>query len=170
MLTIDGVEYDVKCEIRRTAEISASDISGLLLDRSYFNDVLGTYMSYELVFSYPLYNQNRYTTIYDVLSAPVDGHTFMLPYNQGVIEITARVEKVYDEYYRTEGGRVYWRETAFDIIANHPSKYMSLTEVLARGRAPLPEVAEPREGDTWTWHNGAWGEAATYDNADDIYY
>ena len=44
MLTIDGVVYDVKVDVRRTAEMTASDISGLMMDKSYFNDVLGTYI------------------------------------------------------------------------------------------------------------------------------
>ena len=44
MLTIDGVVYDVKVDVRRTAEMTASDISGLMMDKSYFNDVLGTYL------------------------------------------------------------------------------------------------------------------------------
>ena len=46
MFSVDGVQWDVPCRIVRTAEIAASEISGMLLDRTYFNDVLGTWMRY----------------------------------------------------------------------------------------------------------------------------
>ena len=51
--TVDGVEWNIPCTIERTAEITASEISGLLLNRNYFNDVLGTYMRYTISIAIP---------------------------------------------------------------------------------------------------------------------
>lgn len=156
MLTIDGITYDVKCEIRRTAELTASDISGLMLDGSYFNDVIGTYMVYDISFTYPLWDKNKYAAIIEVLTQPVDGHQFVMPYNNSTVQITGRVDEVSDEYVRLDSGREFWRRLAFTVTANHPTKQESLSDVLTRGRAPLPDIAEPEIGDTYTYTANGW--------------
>lgn len=156
MLTIDGITYDVKCEIRRTAELTASDISGLMLDGSYFNDVIGTYMVYDISFTYPLWDKNKYAAIIEVLTQPVDGHQFVMPYNNSTVQITGRVDEVSDEYVRLDSGREFWRRLAFTVTANHPTKQESLSDIITRGRAPLPDIAEPEIGDTYTYTANGW--------------
>lgn len=167
MLTIDGVEYDVKCRIVRTAELTASDISGLMLDRTYLNDVLGTYMVYEVEFTYPLYNQGLYGVLFDVLSTPVPYHSFVLPYNQDTIELTARVESVSDELVVMESGRRFWKDATFTIIANAPSKTMSLSDVIEHGMTPYPPDNTPQPGDTYAWSDvNGWEPVSSYEDAD----
>lgn len=170
MITIDGIVWPIPCKITREAEIKPSEISGLLLDKSYFNDVIGTYMTYTISIAVPMDMRDQYAAIYEILTDPVDGHTFILPYNGSTVTITGRVENVQDEYVRLAGGGVYWRGTQFTVIANHPTKYYSLSEALTRGRAPLPEVSVPHEGDTWHYTDGAWVYGSGYDDADEIYY
>lgn len=170
MFSIDGITWDIPCSIEREAAISASDISGQMLDRSYFNDVLGTYMSYTVRIAVPLNMRDEYTQIYEALTNPVDGHLFVMPYNDSTIEITARVSTVSDVYVRLAGGQVYWKGIQFTCVANYPTKAMTLGEMVVTGRAPFPDVAEPSEGDTYTYSNGAWVPAATYEDADSIYY
>ena len=36
--SIDGLEWQYPCQITREAKLTASDISGMMLDKSYFND------------------------------------------------------------------------------------------------------------------------------------
>lgn len=170
MFTVDGLTWDIPCNIEREARISASDISGLMLDRSYFNDVLGTYMSYTIGIAVPMDMREQYTQIYEVLSNPVDGHTFILPYNDGTIEITARVTSISDVYVRLSGGSNYWKGIEFNIIANYPTKAMTLGEMVVAGREPFPSVAEPAEGAIYVYSNGAWVPGIHYDDADDSYY
>jgi len=156
MLTIDGITYDVKCDIKRTAELTASDISGLMLDGSWFNDVIGTYMVYDISFTYPLWDKNKYASIIEVLTQPVDGHVFVLPYNNSTVQITGRVDEVADEYVRLDSGRDFWRRLAFTVTANHPTKQETLSAVITRGRTPLPDVADPEIGDTYTYTANGW--------------
>lgn len=137
MITIDGLTWDVPCEITRTAELTASEISGLMLDRSYFNDVIGTFMIYDVGIAVPWNMLDDYSAIYEALTDPVDGHSFVLPYNQDYITITARVVNVKDRLYKVSNGN-YWEGCTFTVIANHPSKYMELGQVLSRGRTPIP--------------------------------
>lgn len=170
MFSIDGITWDVPCDIEREAAITASDISGLMLDKSYFNDVLGTYMSYTVKIAVPLDMRDEYAQIYEALTNPVDGHLFVMPYNGSTIEITARVTEVSDVYVRLAGGQVYWKGIQFTCVANYPTKAMTLGEMVVTGRAPFPDVADPSEGDTYTYSNGAWVPSVVYDDADSIYY
>lgn len=166
MLTIDGIMYDVKVDVRRTAEITPSDISGLMLDKSYFNDVQGTYMAYEIRLLYPLYNQDKYARLYEALTEPVDGHDFVLPYNNSTLALTARVETVEDEVLELDNGRIYWRSCRFSVIGNGPTKTMGLFGVITRGRAPLPDISEPKIGDSYTYTADGWVPATSYEDVD----
>ena len=169
MFVIDGLTWDIKCDITRTSEVRGSDISGVLQDGSYLNDVMGTYLLYEITIPAPMYLQDKYAQIYEMLTEPVDGHTFVLPYNGGLITLTARVEQITDIYVEPPGGRTYWKDTKFTVVSNHPSKQMSLGQVLTRGRAPLPDVANPSVGDTYTWDGTGW-TTTTLPDADNIAY
>jgi hypothetical protein len=170
MFSIDGLTWDIPCDIERTAEISASEISGLMLDKSYFNDVLGTYMKYTIKLAVPMNMKDEYVQIYEAITNPADGHTFILPYNDSTITVTARVESISDVYVRLPNGGVYWKGIRFSIIANHPSKAMTLGQMVVAGRAPLPNVADPQIGDSYTYTSGGWVPSVQYEDADDIAY
>lgn len=169
MFQIDGERWPYPCNVEREAALTASDISGLMLDRSYFNDVLGTYMSYQLTIAVPLTALDDYTALYELLTDPVDGHAFVFPYNQATIRITARVDAVHDTWVRMHSGQ-YWKGIRFNVTANHPSRQYSMGEAVTRGRSPLPPVLQPKEGASFTWSEGRWVVSATYDDADEIYY
>lgn len=167
MFTIDGMTWDYPCKITRKAEMTASEISGLLMDKSYFNDVIGTYMSYDVTIAIPVGRESEYLTIYEALTNPVDGHAFVLPYDGGMISITARVASVTDDYIRLPGGGITWKGTRFTVVANHPTKTMSLDEVITRGASPLPEASSVNVGAVYQYTSGGWTEL---DDADDIYW
>lgn len=170
MFSIDGLTWNIPCDIERTAEISASEISGLMLDKSYFNDVLGTYMKYTVTLAVPVNMLDRYAEIYEVISKPVDGHIFVLPYNDSTVMLLARVESISDVYVRLPGGGVHWKGIRFSIIANYPTKTMSLGDVITAGRAPLPNISAPQIGDTYTYTVDGWEPATSYEDVDDTAY
>ena len=62
--SIDGNAWNYPCTIQRVAEVTPSDISGMLLDKQYFNDVLGTWMKYTVTIAVPKDREEDYTTIY----------------------------------------------------------------------------------------------------------
>ena len=169
MFTIDGYEWDVSCKIKRKAEMTASDISGLLMDKSYFNDVIGTYMSYEVTVEVPVWAAARYAELYEMLTAPVDGHTMTLPYNDSEINITGRIQVVSDTYVGVRGGKKRWRETTFTVIANYPSKEMGLSDVITSGMTPSPTPPSATIGDLYEKTLYGWVQRF-YDKADDTYY
>jgi hypothetical protein len=165
MITIDGVGWDVPCDIKRVSEVRPSEISGLMLDRSYFNDVIGTYLRFDVTLAVPTSMARQYADLYEILTQPVDGHTFIMPYNEGTIEVTARVEDVQDVYVYSTSRKQYWRGIEFSVLANHPSKSMELGEVLARGLAALPEVSSIPVGTMYEATTSGWVEVE-YEDAD----
>lgn len=169
--SIDGLLWPYPCQITREAELKASEISGMLLDKSYFNDCIGTWMNYEVVIAVPVDAADAYAQIYEALTQPVDGHVFVLPYNNSNITITARVVSVQDVWVRMPNSKNHWKGTQFNIIANHPSKIMSLSETLLRGRTPLPDLATVEDGATFTYSAATgWIPAETYDDLDEVYF
>lgn len=169
MFSIDGLTWDVPCDILRLAEIKPSDISGMLLDKSWFNDVLGTYLQYTVDIAVPLDRGNDFDAIYEALTDPVEGHTFVMPYNSGFVTVAGRVTQVTDNYVRLPGGGSYWKGVRFVMNANHPSKAMNLSQVVARGRSPLPPASEVQTGDVYVYTSSGWQDA-NYGDADNTYY
>ena len=169
MITVDGYKWDVPCDIDRQAEITPSDISGLMLDRSYFNDVLGTYMSYDVTLAVPPSMTPEYAALYETLTDPVESHRFVLPHTQGNVEIVGRVQSVSDVLVYTASKKQYWRGIRFSIASNHPIKRMSLGEIIGRGRREAPTTDIVPVGTLYIMTEYGWAEA-DYANADEIRY
>lgn len=121
-IIVDGIEYDMVVSVSRTAKVTPTEVSGMMLDRKYFNDVLGTYFEYQVKIAVPTGNELEYAALYEVLTNPVSEHTFILPYNQSSLTLKARVEVVNDQLYRKEGTTTVWRGITFNIIATEPTK------------------------------------------------
>lgn len=166
---IDGIKWNFPCTIERTAEVTSSDVSGMMLDKSYFNDVLGTWMKYTVAIAIPKGHESEYTTIYEALSDPVGYHTFVFPYNyqQDGISIVGRVQVINDTYVRLPNGKQTWRKTRFEVIANHPTKEAELGNV---GYSPFPDTAGVPVGSVWEYTSNGWRESPIYIDGDNIYY
>lgn len=170
MFIIDGNEWPYPIDVTREADIRPSEVSGEMLDGSYYNDVLGTYYNYTVKVVGPLNRRDALATLYEALTEPVEGHVFILPDNNGTRQIAGRVENVSDVYVRLANGGQYWRGLQFSIISNHSSKALTGAQIVSRGRAAMPEVAVHAEGDTWVWTNGAWAQTVHYDDADVMHF
>lgn len=174
MFTIifDGIAVDFVKKIKRISNIRSSDISGWMMDGSYNNDVMGQYLDFEVELA-PFWWMpgDRYASIYEAITAPVDGHTIIMPYNEGSIEVCARVEQISDECIRRQGGRMYWKEPSFVIRSNAPTKFLELGEVLTRGRQPLPDLVDGVDGDAWVFKedSGGW-QHGNYPDYSDSYW
>lgn len=169
MFTIDGIEWDIPCTIERVSEVTSSEISGMLLNKQYFNDVLGTWLKYNITVAVPLGYMEQYTALYETLTKPVDGHTFVLPYNESQVQITGRIQVVSDRWIKMPQGGNHWRQTKFEVIANHPTKTMELGQVISIGMAPLPSGQDAAVGDLYEYTQSGWTRRY-YPDADEVYY
>ena len=167
MISIDGAEWGIPCSVERVSEMTPSEISGLMLDKSYFNDVLGTYLRYEITLAVPPSMSDDYSELYEALTEPVDGHTFVFPYNQGDVEITARVENVQDVLVYTASEKQYWKGVKFAAVSNYPTKTMGLSGVITRGRSPMPEALTMPVGASFVMTASGWSELQ---DASEVYY
>lgn len=164
MITIDGIEYNLKCRIERKIDIKESDISGMTLDGSIFRDIIGTFYGYVVRLEMPLKNRDRYGALIEQLTEPVDGHAFVLPDNTSTIQITGKVESPEDVWVRLESGYTYWDGLRFTIQPNAPTKELTLSEVITRGMTPFPEISSPQIGATYTYTANGWQAVADVDN------
>lgn len=160
MWSVDGASWNLPCTIEREAEVTASEVSGMLLNKRYFNDVIGTFMKYTVSIAVPIGRESDYKYIYEILTNPDDSHTFVLPYNDTYITIVGRVQTVSDKYYRNTGGSNGWRGTKFTVIGSYPSKERTLSQVIARGVPSLPSVQHVANGDVYGYNNAAWSKKA----------
>jgi hypothetical protein len=158
MWSIDGSNWDVPCTIEREAEVTASEVSGMLLNKQYFNDVIGTFMRYTISLAIPIGMESDYKYIYELLTQPVDAHAFVFPYNDGYINLTGRVEVVSDKYYRGVNNANGWKGIKFTVIANHPSKEQNLSDAISRGITPMPIMQHIDDGEVFVY-DGGWEEA-----------
>ncbi len=154
--SIDGIDWQVPCTINRVSEVTDSEISGRLLDKNYFNDVIGVYLKYDISIAVPFGMEDDYTEIYEKLTEPVGHHAFVLPYNDDYVQITGRVERVKDTFVRIPGQQHYWRGTGFTVISNNPTKTMSLSQVLAAGMPVYPSQAHVAVGSLWQYTANGW--------------
>lgn len=169
MIVVDGLQWTVPCTIKRIAEVKSSEISGMLLNKQYFVDVIGTYLRYSVTMVVPKGMEGDYAQIYEILSDPKAFHEFTLPYNQSQVNITARVETISDYYVRQSNNKHTWRHTTFEIIANHPTKTVTLGEVVSTGMAATPQGINAEVGDIYEYTSSGWS-ARYYENADEVYY
>lgn len=169
MFTLDGMQWPVPCDIARESEIRQSDISGMLLDRTIFTDILGTYMRYTVRFEVPFGSESTYNALYELLSDPVSDHTFILPYGDSWLTMTGTIENVQDRWIRMPGGGNHWAGATFDAVGANPVKYMTLDEAIARSTVQWPDVEDVEVGDMYKYNGAAW-ERVVYRNADLIAY
>lgn len=167
--SIDGVEWEYPCTIQRVSEVSASEISGLMLNKAYFNDVIGTYLKYTVTIAVPKGHESDYTTIYELLSAPLNYHTFVLPYNESTVTINGRMQTVSDQWVRLPNNKQTWRKTTFEIIANTPTKVANGQYIQNHGLTPYPNDPKAKVGDFYEYTAGGWIQR-DYSDGDVKYY
>lgn len=122
-IAVDSVWYNFPCDISRKARIVSSDVSGMLMNNTEYNDALATYYDYTIKLAIPIDDmKNTYTAFFEAVTAPVPSHTFTFPYNQGTKDIVAKVESISDRYFREVNGVQVWRSVQLNIHALRPSK------------------------------------------------
>jgi hypothetical protein len=167
MFTVDGITWSIPCDITRQPDVTMSDISGMMLNGVIYNDPIGSYLSYEVTLTPDPHSMGEYYQLYDVLTNPVPSHTFMLPYDDDMIEVEASVSGMRDVYIYMGANRApYWKGLRFTVTANTPYKEETLDGVISRGLPALPPTAEAEIGDSYQWTADGWLEISGLPNAE----
>lgn len=168
--TCDGISWQIPCKIERVAEITPSQISGMLIDKRYFSDVIGTYLKYSLVVAVPFGMEWAYNQLFEILTDPVGYHEFTFPYGNDSVSVTGRVANVSDAFVRMPGDRNYWKGIRFTVTASNPTKTQTLSEAISYGLPPWPQTVELPVGSVWEYTATGWQAYDAPPDADDIYY
>ena len=172
---IDGIEWEYPCQIDREIELTDSDISGLMMDKRDFHDVIGAYMRYDVTIAFPIIvgssgaEKSDYYSLYNALSDPLEAHEFVMPHNDGELTVTAHVSNVKDTYVRLPRDVEYWQGISFTITSIAPTKTYTLGEAISRGFAPMPDEGSAQVGELYEYTADGW-ELVEFVNADDVSY
>lgn len=171
MFTVDGLQWSIPCDITESPRIQDSEISGQLLNGQYFHDVEGTYLDYEITLTPNPYQMGEYYSLLSILLQPVEGHSFTFPHKGETVQLTAKVVDPQHVYIRpVNGGQPYWKGLKFTAQANGPTYAQTLRQAIQRGLTPLPDVAVPSIGDTYTFTSDGWEAVSSYPDADTTAY
>lgn len=167
--SIDGVEWNIPCQVIRTAEIKSTDISGMMMNGVWYNDVIGTYMQYEVAIAVPITMRDEYYAVYEILTQPVPYHEFILPYNAEVVTFNGRIESISDEYVYMGEDNNWWKGVRFTVISSTPSKVATADGIINYGLPQIPYAIDPEIGDYYQFTASGWVLADVYE-ADEVAY
>ena len=123
---LDNTEYTFAVSVKRRSVVVSSDNSGMLMDGTYYNDVIGTYLEYDVSFAIPEGQQDAYVAFYEAITSPVAYHDFVLPYNNQSVVVRGRIQNISDTYMQKNSqGKVTWRNISFTIIESVSHKMAS---------------------------------------------
>ena len=122
---VDGVSYNVivpEGGLKRQGRVLDGESVGRMLSGRMMRDIVGTYYNYAMQIDTRNLDVAQYDALYQVLSAPVDYHTVILPYGQSTLTFQAYVTNLDDELVLIQEGRNLWGNLAFTFVAMQPER------------------------------------------------
>jgi len=124
VFTVDGVSYPGVnvLSIKRNFNVLDGENAGRVMDGSMKRDIIGTYYSYSMELTSDYSSLAEYDSLYEVLSAPVDSHTIVVPYGQGTLTFEAYVANGDDELLHNRPTFNKWNNLSFNFVAMGPQR------------------------------------------------
>lgn len=122
---VDGVSYNVivpEGGLKRQGRVLDGESVGRMLSGRMMRDIVGTYYNYAMQIDTRNLDVAQYDALYQVLSAPVDYHTVILPYGQSTLTFQAYVTNLDDELVLMQDGRNLWGNLSFTFVAMQPER------------------------------------------------
>lgn len=132
VVKIDGAAFDVGVSsIKRRASVKDGPNAGTSKRGDWIRDVYGTTYDYVLVFDTSAgLTRADYDTLYDILTAPVEFHTLLVPYGQSTLSFYAGITGADDSVILMDDGTV-WGNLSITFRAKSPQRLAS--EVTSSG-------------------------------------
>ena len=123
VVTIDGTSFDVGVEyIKRQARIEDGPNAGKSKRGDWIRDVYGTFYDYILAFDTSAgLTRADYDTLYNVITAPVEFHTLVVPYGQSTLSFQAGITGAEDNVILMDDGTV-WGNLSITFRAKSPQR------------------------------------------------
>ena len=122
---IDGVAYNVRIPaggLQRSASVLDGDNAKRAKSGRMIRDIIGTYYNYTLKIETYGMDAVQYDTLYEVLTAPADYHTIVMPYGQGTLTFQAYISNAEDAVVTMENSRNTWGGLSINFIAMAPAR------------------------------------------------
>lgn len=122
VFTIDGNAYDVEIiSLKRKFSVLDGDKAGRASDGSMMRNIIGTYYNYSMQLNTDRLSRSQYDELYEILSAPQDSHTVVLPYGRGTITQQMYVTGGEDELKTDDKGNI-WDGLSIEFVAMTPKR------------------------------------------------
>ena len=129
VLTLDNVQYPHihVTSLTRNFTVMDGENAGRVQSLAMVRDVKGTFYNYSIEIDPDMRYKAEYDSFYQVITAPVDSHTLVVPYGQETLTFEAYVTQGSDELilnnpssYRYGGNA--WQALSFNFIAMAPQR------------------------------------------------
>ena len=126
-LSIDGKFYNVILPsngVKRSFSILDGENSGRVQTGDMVRDIIGTYYNYTLEIGQDPQYPKDYDDLYEVVSNPVDFHTIIVPYAQGIYQFNAYVTDGEDTLNFISSNKDFysWSGLSLNFVAMSPKK------------------------------------------------
>mgnify|MGYP006865371615 FL=1 len=124
IFSVDGVEYPGVnvISLERTFAVMDGENAGRTMDGAMRRDIIGTYYNYNMELTSDYSDLSEYDKLYEVLSAPVDSHTIVVPYAQGTLEFKAYVANGTDNLLHKRPAFNKWNNLTVNFVAMKPQR------------------------------------------------
>ena len=124
-IILDGKEYKGirVLSVKRNFSVSDGDNAGRLsVSGKMVRDIIGTFYNYQFTIDPKNSSRKTYDTFYEVISAPEDSHTIVVPYGQGTLIFEAYITTGSDELVLIGEDVNKWKNLSFNVIAMEPQR------------------------------------------------
>lgn len=108
--------------LQRNAAVLDGKNAGRMIDGGMKRDIIGTFYNYDLSFNMSHLSAAEYDEFYEIVTAPVDYQTVVLPYGQGNIRFDAYIANAKDELIKASGGHREWSNLSLTFTAMKPQR------------------------------------------------
>lgn len=124
VLTVDGVAYPNIhiTSLKRSFSVLDGENVGRVMTGKMERDIIGTYYNYSAEVDAGCASKAEYDRFYQVISAPVDSHSIVVPYGQSTLTFAAYVSNGDDNLISAYPDGNTWSGLSFNFIAMQPQR------------------------------------------------
>lgn len=124
VFSVDGVGYPSVnvISLERTFAVMDGENAGRTMDGAMRRDIIGTYYNYNMELTSDYSDLSEYDKLYEVLSAPVDSHTLVVPYGQETLTFQAYVANGTDNLLHKRPAFNKWNNLTVNFVAMKPQR------------------------------------------------
>lgn len=124
IFTMDGKAYAGAnvLELRRNFAVLDSDLSGRVKSGRMVRDIIGTYYNYTITINTGKMTPSVRTAFYEAISAPVESHVMVFPYNDTTLSQEMYITSGEDSLRILQDGTCDWGDLSLTYTAMEPKR------------------------------------------------